>query len=215
MAVNPIVNEIKDYVKQQIMTEGYQVGERISERALCEHFGVSRTVIREALFELKRLGWVYAETRSGTYVMEMDTDLMRQNYMARLYLEPQILLLAFPGIDAETITTMKTYCEQIRTAETTARYSMYEHELHKVIYHKCGNAYILDFMSQMMDSMIRIGAKAGRDKERREVCVNEWRGIIEALEQHDPQKAVLRFQGHIRASYEAFCQNFEITESIC
>jgi len=196
------------------MTEGYQVGERISERSLCEQFGVSRTVIREALYELKRTGWVYAETKSGTYVMEMDPNLMRQNYSARLYLEPQILLLAYPQIDADTIDTMKKYCEKMMTAETTALYSAYEHEIHKVIYHKCENRYILDFMSQMMDSMIRVGAKAGREKARRDICAQEWQSIIQALEQHDPQKAMLRFQRHIQSSYEAFCHNFNISDSI-
>ena len=139
---------------------------------------------------------------------------MRQNYAARFCLEPKVLLMAYPNIDSDAIATMKEYCEKMSTAETTALYSIYEHELHKTIYNKCGNVYIVDFFSQMMDSMIRIGAKAGRNQERRNACIMEWNTIIDALERHNPQKAMMVFQEHIHSSYEAFCQNNNMQEAL-
>lgn len=52
-----------------------KVGERLpSEEKLCEKFGASRTVVREALQQLKALGVVRSRTGSGTYIAEGRLD---------------------------------------------------------------------------------------------------------------------------------------------
>jgi GntR family transcriptional regulator, transcriptional repressor for pyruvate dehydrogenase complex len=57
------------------------VGERIeTERALCERFGVSRSVVREALSELKSDGVVIARQGSGLFVAD---DRKRQSFRLR------------------------------------------------------------------------------------------------------------------------------------
>jgi DNA-binding FadR family transcriptional regulator len=48
-----------------------KVGQRLpSEEKLCEEFGSSRTVVREALQQLKAMGVVRSRSGSGTYVTE-------------------------------------------------------------------------------------------------------------------------------------------------
>lgn len=204
---NPVVEEIIDFVKEQIMSETFVDGERISERFISEKFNVSRTIVREAMFELKRQGWIYAENKSGTYVAPMNLETMKQNYMARLALEPQILLMAFPNLDDGAIAKMRENCALMESAETQALYSLREHEQHKIIYTYAHNVYVESFISQMMDSMVRVGAKAGRDEQRRFQCIGEWKSIIAALEKRDPLMAMSRFAQHIQKSYEVFMLN--------
>lgn len=211
--INPVVSEITDYIKQQIMTETYHAGDRISERTISDSFGVSRTIVREALFELKRTGWLYAESKSGTYVTKLDQEQMRQNYMARRSLEPQILLMAFPNLTADDIAAMKENCRLMLAAETKAAYAVHEHEQHRILYTRANNVYISSFMEQMMDIMLRIAAKGGVDAERRAACVKEWEDVIAALEARELHTAMLRFANHIQISCDNYFKVCHIEEN--
>ena len=53
----------KTYVEEQIKANPTIVSQKLTERALAEHFGVSRTTIRNALNDLAMEGYVFqAET---------------------------------------------------------------------------------------------------------------------------------------------------------
>lgn len=66
-------DEIAANISGQIQRGELQPGDRLpSERELCERFGVSRSVVREALSQLKSDGSVETKRGSGAYVLERD-----------------------------------------------------------------------------------------------------------------------------------------------
>lgn len=66
-------NEIAASISSQIRQGKLRPGDRLpSERELCEQFSVSRSVVREALSQLKSDGLVEAIRGSGAYVLEKD-----------------------------------------------------------------------------------------------------------------------------------------------
>lgn len=66
-------NEIAASISAQIRQGRLRPGDRLpSERELCEQFSVSRSVVREALSQLKSDGLVEAIRGSGAYVLEKD-----------------------------------------------------------------------------------------------------------------------------------------------
>ena len=186
------------------MLGNYKEGERISERAICELFGVSRTVVREALFNLKKDGWIYAESKSGTYVKPLDDSVIHDNYEARLLLEPMILMMVFPALSTADIAQMHANCLRMENAVTNAEYSLAENDQHKILHRNIDNLYLRSLMESMMDTMTRIGSKCGKTKQRQQACSKEWRSIIASLEANDPYAASQKFVKHIQNSYEAF-----------
>ena len=210
------VHEICVFMKNQIMLGNYREGERISERAICELFGVSRTVVREALFNLKKEGWIYAESKSGTYVKPLDDSVIHDNYEARLLLEPMILMMVFPALGAGDIAEMKANCIRMENAATNAEYSLAENDQHKILHRNIDNVYLRSLMESMMDTMTRIGSKCGKTKQRQQACCEEWRSIIALLEAKDPYAASQKFVKHIQNSYEAFvrfnCETTDLTD---
>ena len=198
------VQDICVFIKNQIMLGNYMEGERISERAICELFGVSRTIVREALFNLKKEGWIYAESKSGTYVKPLDDSIIHDNYEARLLLEPTILMMVFPLLSAADIAEMKTNCVRMENAVTNAEYSFAENDQHKILHRNIDNVYLRNLMESMMDTMTRIGSECGKTKQRQQECCKEWQSIIATLEANDPYAASQRFVNHIQNSYEAF-----------
>ena len=207
MYENATVQDICAYLKDEVLYERLREHEKISERVLSEKFGVSRTIVREALAALKRDGWLYSRNKSGTYVAELDDGAIFENYRARLALEGQILLVAYENITEDDIFTMKQNCYDMLNATTMADYSRAENKQHRLICHRSNNRYIEEFINTMLETMVRIGVKAGRTSERRVSCVNEWQQIIHLLETHDPVGASQAFTRHIQNSkdaYEAF-----------
>ncbi|MBS0509166.1 MAG: FadR family transcriptional regulator [Proteobacteria bacterium] len=69
----PLPDEIAANINAQVQRGELQPGDRLpSERELCELHGVSRSVVREALSQLKSDGIIETRRGSGAYVLERD-----------------------------------------------------------------------------------------------------------------------------------------------
>jgi GntR family transcriptional regulator len=67
----PFYFQLKQLIRDEIGDGRWEAGARIpSENELCEHFGVSRTTVRQALAELESEGLLYKEKGRGTFVAE-------------------------------------------------------------------------------------------------------------------------------------------------
>ncbi len=67
----PFYFQLKRQLVEQIVSDGWKTGERMPpESAICEHFGVSRTTVRQALAELEREGLIRKEKGRGTFVAQ-------------------------------------------------------------------------------------------------------------------------------------------------
>ena len=67
----PLYFQLKELLRQQVESGRWQPGQQIpSEPELCEAFGISRTVVRQALRELEYQGLLYREQGKGTFVAQ-------------------------------------------------------------------------------------------------------------------------------------------------
>ncbi len=82
---------IAERVVESILTRQIRPGERLGEQELADLFGVSRTVVREALIKLQARGFVEVRSRTGWYVVEPSFDEARETYAARRVIEPGML----------------------------------------------------------------------------------------------------------------------------
>lgn len=82
---------IADRVVQSILNRRLQPGERLGEKELADVFGVSRTLVREALMQLQARGFVEVRSRMGWYVVEPSFEEARETYAARRVIETGLL----------------------------------------------------------------------------------------------------------------------------
>jgi len=67
----PLYFQLKELLRQEVESGRWQPGQQIpSEPELCEAFGISRTVVRQALRELEYQGLLYREQGKGTFVAQ-------------------------------------------------------------------------------------------------------------------------------------------------
>jgi len=71
----PLYHQLKQLIVAEIQREGLQPGDRLpGDFELCERYGVSRTVARQALLELEFEGIVERERGRGTFVAPQRTS---------------------------------------------------------------------------------------------------------------------------------------------
>jgi len=83
--------QIAQQVVESILAQKLAPGERLGEQELAELFGVSRTLVREALMQLQARGFVEVRTRKGWYVVEPSVEEARDAFSARRIIEAGIL----------------------------------------------------------------------------------------------------------------------------
>lgn len=83
--------EISQRVVEAILAQKLAPGERLGEQQLADMFGVSRTLVREALMQLQARGFVEVHSRKGWYVVEPSIDEARDAFAARRAVEAGML----------------------------------------------------------------------------------------------------------------------------
>ena len=83
--------EIAQRVVEAILAQKLAPGERLGEQPLADLFGVSRTLVREALMQLQARGFVEVRTRKGWYVVEPSIEQARDAFAARRAVEAGLL----------------------------------------------------------------------------------------------------------------------------
>ena len=83
--------DIAHQVVESILAQRLKPGERLGEQALADLYGVSRTLVREALMQLQARGFVEVRTRKGWYVVEPSVSEARDAFAARRAVEGGML----------------------------------------------------------------------------------------------------------------------------
>ena len=83
--------QIAQQVVESILAQKLAPGERLGEQELADLFGVSRTLVREALMQLQARGFVEVRPRRGWYVVEPSVQDARDAFAARRIVEAGIL----------------------------------------------------------------------------------------------------------------------------
>lgn len=83
----PLRRQVVTALRQEILDDVVHPGERLLENTLCERYGVSRTVIREALRELESESLITMLPNRGPIVTVLTVDDIESLYHVRRVLE--------------------------------------------------------------------------------------------------------------------------------
>ena len=130
-----VVDKVLELISSGVWKPGYRLP---AERELSEAFGVSRTVVREAVKALEARGVLESTTGSGVSVRQVDFNMVSQSletYMqlanrddfeirlneVRRVLEVEMVALAASRITPEQRTQLRQICRQMREGKNTAK----------------------------------------------------------------------------------------------
>jgi DNA-binding GntR family transcriptional regulator len=139
--------KLRDRIENEILTGAMPPGFRLDEVTLATRFGVSRTPVREALFQLASAGLIEIRPRRGAVVSEVGPERLVQMFEVMAGLEGMAGRLAarrHNGDDRKALTDAHAACRlAAETADTDAYY--YENErFHHAIYAASHNAFLIE-----------------------------------------------------------------------
>jgi putative spermidine/putrescine transport system substrate-binding protein len=207
-----ISGEIQDYAQRATWQKIYgEVAEsvvactpfgayQISESAMCAHFEVSRTVVRDALARLNHDGLIEKDRWSHWTAGPLTARDVQEHYEMRLLLEPAALRLAAPLLDRREIEAMRA---RVAAAREGGDFEALERDLHETCLAPVSNRRLIATIrqSRLPDVINRLFSQHFGAREA-EAALSEHDAVLAALQQGDGEGAASALERHLRAALE-------------
>lgn len=119
LATSPVVTSVFEQILGAVHTGELLPGQRISDAALAEQLGVSRTPVREALLRLREIGIVEASASRFTRVADVTPLQTSQAFIVWLALYGALLEEVLPTVGAGVIDEMASDHESFLASIST------------------------------------------------------------------------------------------------
>jgi DNA-binding GntR family transcriptional regulator len=171
-------------------------GARLVERDLAELLGVSRTPVREALFQLRQEGLVTAPQGRGLFVSELDETEIAELYQAIAALE-RAALLHTRRADGALLADLAAARERFSaSAPDPARAIAADGEWHEALTRACGNAKLLHLLRPLRALSRRYERAFFGETANLERSIREHRAIETLLRRGDLARAAEAIETH-------------------
>ncbi|MFD5123058.1 GntR family transcriptional regulator [Streptomyces sp. NPDC058385] len=209
--------QVADELRQMIISGELPPRSSLSEMALSETFGVSRTPIREALKQLQTEGLVEIRPRVGTFVAVPSHREVAELFQMKELLEGAAArLLALRGRVPETerLQSVMTEADEATQAGDAERYGRLVHEFHELIITGADNgkleAHYRTLMNQLAYArLVRTTlAQPGRIRE----SDHEHHQVLDLILAKDGNGAERMMREHVRRSHQALLSGWDAAE---
>ena len=195
--------EVANAIRQEILASRWRPGMRLTERALCEFTGASRSSVREALQLLQQEGFVENRPHRGVTVATLDAREAADIYQVRSVLEGlaarNFINLATAGQRTElhaSLDMLETAIEQ----EDVARQLQAIERFYDALLDGCYNAVLRNSLQELHGKISRLRATSILSQGRIRNTLKEMRRIGEAIRENDEEAAWQACVDHMRST---------------
>jgi GntR family transcriptional repressor for pyruvate dehydrogenase complex len=206
-------DKVADMMLETILSNRLKVGDRLpSERELGEQFGVSRTVVREAVRALVAKGVIEVRSGSGLRVAAVNASAVSESmslylrggaldfekvHEVRALLEAHIAALAAERATDDDIARLRAIDTRMR--EETADVEAAAHddlEFHRLIARATHNELFLLLLDSIGSSLIDI-RRSNLASGSTSMTLNQHEAILDRIAAHDPEGARAAMRAHL------------------
>jgi DNA-binding GntR family transcriptional regulator len=191
--------QIANRIMESILAKQLAPGTRLGEQQLCELFGVSRTLVREALTRLVTRGIVTVSARRGWFVIEPTPSDAREAFEARRVIELGLLRHARP-ITARAIAQLRDHItreQQAIDGDDVGARSYLLGDFHVCLCECLGNTLLSDTLRDLT-ARTTLTAMLHQSSEQAEDSCAEHVDIVAALERGDLAAAEKLMHDHLQ-----------------
>ena len=186
-------------LRQAIIEQALPPGTKLPEDELGARFGMSRTLVREALAQLQSEGLVDAPPRRTATTAKPTLDQAREIFEIRRMLESEVVRLVIDrwrpqfGADLEGHVRAEEAARQMGQARVSIRLAG---EFHIKLGEMAGNSLLRRYLSEVVSRCSLILALYGRPHSA-DCAVNEHHEIVAALRACNTEAALKVMEHHL------------------
>lgn len=198
---------LADRIEEEIVLGWLQPRERLVEEELAARFGVKRHIVREAIFELERIGLVERIPNKGAVVRMLRAVEVEQIYSVRAELEAlaarQIPLPVDPDFLATLLRIQDDHSRAV--AENDPRSAFRANmQFHEALFGGCGNPHLVEAIRTFAQKVHGVRSVTAADPQFLVRSRDEHLAMIEALRVGDREALVRLCHAHLQPSREAY-----------
>ena len=205
--------EIAQRVVEAILARKLAPGERLGEQELADLFGVSRTLVREALMQLQARGFVEVRTRKGWYVVEPSVEQARDAFAARRAVEAGLLRQAegqFEGKPLQSVVRrlrqhVKEEQAAVDAADAATRAFLLA-DFHVCLAECLGHRLLADMLRDLTARTTLVATLYQSTHDARQSCADHAQ-IVAAVEKGEFARAAALMLAHIGKVEDALGQS--------
>jgi len=209
----------------QITNGKLKSGDRLpAEARLCDEYNVSRTVVREAIQQMKAMGVIHTITGSGSYVTDGNLDGLKNSlqFYASMtgdtdswveLLEMRILLeascarkLASSHYSKKIVDSIQVALEKMnQNKDDLEKFAQLDVKFHQILIQASGNKIFSAVIMALENLQLRFAKETYLDENTKQIIernFNEHKVIVDAIVSQDPDAAEAAMKTHLNATME-------------
>ncbi|AEA28548.1 transcriptional regulator, GntR family [Pseudonocardia dioxanivorans CB1190] len=197
----PLRMQVVEQLREMIVSGDYGPGDRLVEAPLCEHFGVSRTVVREAIRQLESEGLVTIIANRGPVVAELTVTDAQALYEVRASLEGLAGRLFAERAGPEQRAELRSAVEGVAAAfeQTNLRVRLAAKDrFYEALIDGAGNEIVRQTLRGIHARVQLLRGLSLQAPGRAQDSLEELRRIVEAATSGDGEAARLACEDHVR-----------------
>lgn len=204
-----LYQEVAERLRQRIFSHELPPGTWVDEQALAEHYGISRTPLREALKVLASEGLVTLKPRRGCYVTEISERDLDEVFKVMAMLEGECARTSAARASETDLAELKSIhadLEKAAAANDIDGFFEANQAFHQALQRIADNRWLMHVIEDLR-KVIKLSRHHSLFSEGRlEQSLAEHRAILDALTARDQDAAERRMREHIRSGREALAR---------
>jgi DNA-binding GntR family transcriptional regulator len=190
---------IVEALTKAIVEHRLRPGTKLAEQKLADHFGVSRTLVRQALFQLSQNQLIRLEPARGAFVAAPSVNEARQVFAVRRMLEAEMTRAFVRSVSPARIKALKEHVAQEKMAvdrqDVTGRTELLG-DFHVRMAELMGNEVLAQILGDLISrcSLITLMYQSASAAEHSH---DEHAEIVKALAAKDEERAVRLMDEHL------------------
>ncbi|WP_299792563.1 GntR family transcriptional regulator [uncultured Marivita sp.] len=194
------VDDVYDYLHEQISTLQLKPGDRISEAEIAAQFGISRQPVRDAFSRLANLDLLLIRPQRATEVRRFSMRAIEKARFVRAAIEKEVLFRAAAHCDAEGARMLEESLQKQADVVDFGRYEDFgpeDYGFHRKLCVIARAEFAFDVILEEKAKVDRL-CMLGMDKEQRlPDLLDDHRKIAEAVTQRDAPAAIAAGMAHL------------------
>jgi len=192
-------HQIVESLTRAIVEHRLHPGTKLAEQKLADHFGVSRTLVRQALFQLSQNRLIKLEPARGAFVAAPSVEEARQVFAVRRMLEAEMARAFARSATPAGIKALREHVAQEKLAlqrqDVPSRTELLG-DFHVLMAELMGNQVLAELLRELISrcALITLMYQSTRAAEH---SSEEHEEIVKALAAKDEERAVRLMNEHL------------------